>query len=94
MMDELELSEKDMRLFNSKLGLKYLMRTKEVNIKRTLKKVIYESRLRKMQIEMIKMQKWIQANNKRVIVIFEGRDMAGKSGAIRRMTEHLNPREY
>ena len=94
MMDELELSEKDMRLFNSKLGLKYLMRTKEVNIKRTLKKVIYESRLRKMQIEMIKMQKWIQANNERVIVIFEGRDMAGKSGAIRRMTEHLNPREY
>ena len=93
-MDELKLSEKDMRLFNSKLGLKYLMRSKEVNIKRTLKKVLYESRLRKMQIQLIQMQNWIQKNNERVVVIFEGRDMAGKSGAIRRMTEHLNPRQY
>lgn len=93
-MQEFELSEKDLQRFNSKLGIKYLMRYDKVNIKRTLKKVIYESRLRKMQIQLIHMQKWIQENNERVVIVFEGRDMAGKSGAIRRLTEHLNPREY
>ena len=45
-----------------------------------------------LQIELVKLQRWISKENKRVVVIFEGRDAAGKGGNIRRFTEHLNPR--
>lgn len=48
----------------------------------------------KLQEELIKLQNWVVANQKRVVVIFEGRDAAGKGGAIRRITENLNPREH
>jgi polyphosphate kinase 2 len=43
---------------------------------------------------MLKLQQWVVQNNKKVVIIFEGRDAAGKGGAIRRICEHLNPREY
>ncbi len=42
---------------------------------------------------MIKLQQWVEAENEKLVVIFEGRDAAGKGGAIRRITQHLNPRE-
>ena len=45
-----------------------------------------------MQIELVRLQRSVQENNRRVAIIFEGRDAAGKGGAIRRFTEHLNPR--
>ena len=45
-----------------------------------------------LQIELVKLQQWIAKNKKRVAIIFEGRDAAGKGGNIRRFTEHLNPR--
>lgn len=43
---------------------------------------------------MLKFQQWVVQNNKKVVIVFEGRDAAGKGGAIRRICEHLNPREY
>ncbi len=52
----------------------------------------YERELRKLQIELIKLQHWIKENGLRVIVLFEGRDAAGKGGVIKRITECLNPR--
>jgi polyphosphate kinase 2 len=52
----------------------------------------YEEELRLLQIELVKLQRWIAKENKRVAVIFEGRDAAGKGGNIRRFMEHLNPR--
>ena len=52
----------------------------------------YESELLKLQTELVDLQHWVAKNKKRVCVIFEGRDAAGKGGAIRRFTEHLNPR--
>ena len=52
----------------------------------------YEEELRDLQIELVKLQRWIAQENKRVAVIFEGRDAAGKGGCIRRFMEHLNPR--
>ncbi len=52
----------------------------------------YESELLALQIELVKMQSWARANNERVLVLFEGRDTAGKGGTIQRMREHLNPR--
>jgi polyphosphate kinase 2 len=58
-------------------------------VKNTL---LYNSELRLLQIELVKLQHYISSQNKRVAVIFEGRDAAGKGGNIRRFMEHLNPR--
>jgi len=62
---------------------------KATKIYRTLR---YELDLRELQVELIKLQNWVRENNKRVAIIFEGRDAAGKGGTIHRFTEHLNPR--
>jgi len=52
----------------------------------------YEKQLRKLQIELVKLQEWIRHKGLKVVVIFEGRDAAGKGGAIKRIMESLNPR--
>jgi len=57
-----------------------------------LKRKDYEAQLLGLQIELAKCQAWIKESGERVLVIFEGRDAAGKGGAIRRFTEYLNPR--
>jgi polyphosphate kinase 2 len=59
---------------------------------RWLKKPDYESELDRLQIELAKCQRWVQDSGARLVVIFEGRDGAGKGGAIRRVTMNLNPR--
>ncbi len=52
----------------------------------------YEKELRRLQIELVKFQEWVRHHGLRVIVVFEGRDGAGKGGAIKRITDTLNPR--
>ena len=52
----------------------------------------YEAELKKLQIELLKMQNYIKETGQKVLMIFEGRDAAGKGGTIKRITEHLNPR--
>ncbi|GAA1314174.1 polyphosphate kinase 2 [Pseudonocardia xinjiangensis] len=52
----------------------------------------YETRKRALQIELLKMQSWVKDTGQRVVVLFEGRDAAGKGGTIKRFMEHLNPR--
>jgi polyphosphate kinase 2 len=52
----------------------------------------YERLKRPLQIELLKMQSWVKDTGQRVVVLFEGRDAAGKGGTIKRFTEHLNPR--
>jgi len=64
------------------------------SISKTLRNVNFEDRLKKLQVELIHLQQWVVENNQKVVVLFEGRDAAGKGGAIRRITEHLNPREF
>lgn len=54
--------------------------------------IAYKGELRNLQIELVKLQKWVQKERKRLLIIFEGRDSAGKGGAIRRFTRFLNPR--
>ena len=56
-----------------------------------LRYVEYERKLKKLQVELVKLQTWVINNNERVIVVFEGRDAAGKGGAIRRLTETNKP---
>lgn len=57
-----------------------------------LKKKFYEEELIKLQIELVKLQEWIKAKGLKVVVVFEGRDAAGKGGVIKRITQSLNPR--
>ncbi|MDX2255610.1 MAG: polyphosphate kinase 2 [Pseudanabaenaceae cyanobacterium bins.39] len=57
-----------------------------------LSKKIYEKELKKLQIELIKLQEWIKYKGLKVVVLFEGRDAAGKGGAIKALMQSLNPR--
>jgi polyphosphate kinase 2 len=57
-----------------------------------LAKKLYERELLRLQEELVKMSEWVKDSGARVVVIFEGRDAAGKGGAIKRITEHVNPR--
>ena len=57
------------------------------------KKFDYKKELHKLQIELVKLQRHIISNNARILILFEGRDAAGKDGLIKRITEHLSPRE-
>lgn len=52
----------------------------------------YEQKKQDLQVELLKLQSWVKDQGKRVVIIFEGRDAAGKGGAIKRFMEHLNPR--
>ena len=57
-----------------------------------LKRKVYEAKLEELQMELVKLQYWIKATGKKLAVIFEGRDAAGKGGAIKSIAEPLNPR--
>ncbi|MFZ5638117.1 MAG: polyphosphate kinase 2 [Pseudomonadota bacterium] len=52
----------------------------------------YETEKKKLQIELLKVQSWVKETGQRIVILFEGRDAAGKGGTIKRFTEHLNPR--
>jgi polyphosphate kinase 2 len=57
-----------------------------------IKKSEYEKEKALLQVELLKVQRWVKASGKKIVVLFEGRDAAGKGGAIKRFMEHLNPR--
>jgi len=57
-----------------------------------LKKKVYEAELARLQIELVKLQEWVKHKGLRIVALFEGRDAAGKGGAIKRITEKLSPR--
>ena len=69
-----------------------LLKEKEINISKIKYSLNYENELRLLQIELVKLQQWIGKEKKKVMIIFEGRDAAGKGGSIKRFVEHLNPR--
>ena len=57
-----------------------------------MKKRVYEKELLRLQAELVVLQEWVRAEGKRVVVVFEGRDAAGKGSTIKRVTQYLNPR--
>ena len=89
-----ELNSKDIKKLNSKRGLKLFLGEDNMTISKALRILNYESKLKKLQEELIKMQQWVESEGEKLVVIFEGRDAAGKGGAIRRLTQNLNPREF
>uniref|UniRef100_A0AAU2UXA0 ADP/GDP-polyphosphate phosphotransferase n=1 Tax=Streptomyces sp. NBC_00003 TaxID=2903608 RepID=A0AAU2UXA0_9ACTN len=57
-----------------------------------LSRALYEAELYRLQTELVRLQEWVRAERARLVVVFEGRDAAGKGSAIKRVAEHLNPR--
>jgi len=91
---QIQLCEDDISLLNSSLGLKSLLSDKKTNVEKALRSARHEMKIKALQTELIKLQNWVIAKNKKIVVIFEGRDAAGKGGAIRRITAYINPRQY
>ncbi len=91
-MNREELTSLELKKLNANKALITLLSREPINIDRALRYIDYERKLKKLQTEMIKLQTWAIDNDERIVVIFEGRDAAGKGGAIRRITERINPR--
>src|SRR5215510_3826061 len=71
-----------------------LKRTAGSNAKERMKRKAYEKELRKLQVELCHLQDWVKATGARIIVVFEGRDAAGKGGTIKALTERVSPRVF
>ncbi|WP_456485203.1 polyphosphate kinase 2 [Hydrogenimonas sp.] len=92
LLKRVELVQQKIGKLSGKSGLRLLAKGKRAQ--KAIRTVLYEEDLVKLQVELIKLQNWVFENKKRVLIIFEGRDAAGKGGAIKRFTERLNPRRY
>jgi len=86
------LTEDDLLRINTRKGLVRLLRNQDIDIEEVRKTLLYEQELKGLQVELVKLQRWVQSNGERIAILVEGRDAAGKGGTIRRFTEHLNPR--
>ena len=87
-----EAVQKKIDALSKKSGFKLLAKGKKV--KKALRTVMYEEELAKLQVELIKLQNWVFENKKRVLIIFEGRDTAGRGGVIKCFTEKLKSRRH
>ncbi|QCX39335.1 polyphosphate kinase 2 [Aureibaculum algae] len=91
-MEKYNLKDLDVKKLNTNKGLLAILAKEPYNLSKALRFINYEKKLKKLQVELVKLQTWAIQNNERIIVVFEGRDAAGKGGAIRRITERINPR--
>lgn len=86
------LTKQELKQIKSSREFFNLLSKKEFGLGKFKKALKYEQDLRLLQGELVKLQRWVQKTQRRVAIIFEGRDAAGKGGTIRRFVEHLNPR--
>ncbi len=91
-IEPIGLSREDFLQIQNHTELLEKLKEKNIDISSVLKRVRYEKEKELLQVELVKLQRYIKKNKLRVAVIFEGRDAAGKGGNIRRFMEHLNPR--
>ena len=77
---------------HDKDAIQRIFETGEYPYKRKLARKSYEKQKAELQVELLKVQDWVKATNQKIVLLFEGRDAAGKGGTIKRFTEHLNPR--
>lgn len=86
------LTAEDLASISTNRGLIRLLKGKGIKTGKVLRTLRYEAELERLQIELVQLQRSVQLEGRRVAILFEGRDAAGKGGAIRRFIEHLNPR--
>ena len=87
-----KLTLEDFERISTTKDLLDILESKNISFQKVKKTILYNEELRLLQIELVKLQQWVSKNNKRVAVVFEGRDAAGKGGSIRRFMEHMSPR--
>ncbi|WP_299625066.1 polyphosphate kinase 2 [uncultured Tenacibaculum sp.] len=92
MKNKRDIKAEDFLRFKSNDDLLTFIEENNFSFKSVERELEYSKELKSLQIELVKLQQWVAKNNKRVAIIFEGRDAAGKGGNIRRFMEHLNPR--
>ncbi len=73
-------------------AIRRLFETGEYPYKTQMRNAVYEEHMLQLQRELLKAQRWVAESGERVVLLFEGRDGAGKGGTIKRFMEHLNPR--
>jgi len=72
--------------------LRHLFESGDFPYKTPMERESYDRHKRALQVELLKIQRWVKETGQRIVIVFEGRDAAGKGGAIRRFMEHTNPR--
>ena len=72
--------------------IKELFREGRYPYKTRIRRPVYERHKKELQVELLKVQNWVKTTGQKIVVLFEGRDAAGKGGTIKRFMEHLNPR--
>lgn len=85
-------NKSDFQSLNSRRELIEIAEQKGINLDKIYDNEAYEKSLLSLQVELVNLQHWIEKTNARVAILFEGRDTAGKGGAIKRFSQHLNPR--
>lgn len=86
------LKDEDFQHIKTRADIFQLAKERDYKLDKFKWDLDYEKQLKKLQAELVNLQKWISEKKLRVAVLFEGRDAAGKGGSIKRFTEHLNPR--
>jgi polyphosphate kinase 2 len=79
-------------LRRNQAAVRRLFETGEFPYKTKMRTGEYEQKKQELQVELLKVQNWVKETGQKIVLLFEGRDAAGKGGAIKRFTEHLNPR--
>jgi len=93
-MGKYNFTPEELEKLSSKKGIERLLSQKTINPKKALASVEYDEKIQVLHEKLIKLQTWVIEENKRVCIVCEGRDAAGKGGAIRRIVQFLNPRHY
>ena len=88
-MSKTKLSSEQLKKLNSKQGLYSLLKHKVFNLEQVLEEINYTNAIRKEQEKLIQLQQWVIEKEQKVVILFEGRDAAGKGGAIQKITEYL-----
>ena len=77
---------------NDPAAIRRAFETGEYPYKNKIKRATYEKQKAELQVELLKVQHWVEETGQKIVILFEGRDAAGKGGTIKRFMEHLNPR--
>lgn len=91
---KMNFTEQELAQLNSKRGLKLLLRMDKPDPIAVLEQLNYEQKMHEFQTQMVQLQRRIIEQHLKVVVLFEGRDAAGKGGAIREITKNINPRHF
>lgn len=87
-----QLTNEDFNQIQTRADLEAIYQQKGRDYSKALFNLEYERQLEELQIQLVKLQRWVSKNRQRVAIVFEGRDAAGKGGSIKRFVEHMNPR--